>query len=320
MNDSPIESIRRELVRIALEKIQGMPMKNAVSNLENAEDITSEGDLEVEELLNNPYMNRSEVPLAMDIFKPVIPEKEELPVIVLIHGGGLVMGDRTISRRMGKYLARKGYLVFTVEYRLAPRASIAEQLDDVCAGMDLIGKKLVDFNVDFTRVFLMAESAGAFLATYVAAMKGSKKLQEAIGYKPTRMRFKALGLISGMFYTNKNDPIGRFLKDQFYGDKRKDKEFCKLMDPENEEIINNLPPAFLVTSRGDFLNRYSLDYHKAIKKAGRISHLVYYGEEELVHAFVTMNPELEQSRDATERMLKWFEEQADAARNRNSNR
>ncbi len=32
-----------------------------------------------EEILNNAYMNRSEIPLAMDVFKPAAPEEKELP-------------------------------------------------------------------------------------------------------------------------------------------------------------------------------------------------------------------------------------------------
>ena len=85
--------------------------------------------------------------------------------------------------------------------------------------MDYVGKNLVEFNVDYTRVFLAAESAGAYLALYVTAMKQSEKLQQAIGYKPSRMKFKAIGLISGMMYTNERDPIGTILAEQFYGDK-----------------------------------------------------------------------------------------------------
>ena len=258
-------------------------------------------------------MNRSEVPLAMDIFKPKVPEGQELPVIVIIHGGGLVTGDRKISRRFGKVLAGRGYLVFSVEYRLAPRANAAEQLDDICAGMDLVGRKIVDFDVDVTRMFLAAESAGAYLAMYVAAMKRSEKLQKAIGYEPTRMVFRAVGLISGMLYTNKPDPIGWLMADQFYGDKRTDPEFLQYMDPENPEILNNLPPAFLITSRGDFLNNYTLMFHEALKNAGRTSHLIYYGEQELTHAFPVMKPYLPQSRDAIDRMLAWFEQQAEEA-------
>ena len=299
--------IRRELVRIALERGQGESMKYNMEASDSAEEPKMQ--YEVEEMLNNPYMNRSEVPLAMDIFKPKAPEGQELPVIVIIHGGGLVVGDRKSSRRFGRTLAGRGYLVFSVEYRLAPRANAAEQLDDVCAGLDLVGRRIVDFDVDIGRRFLIAESAGAFLAIYVAAMKRSEQLQKAIGYAPSRLTFRAIGLFSGMFYTNKPDPIGWVMSDQFFGDKRMEPEFLQYMDPEHPEIIDNLPPAFLVTSRGDFLNNYTLMFHNALKKANRTSHLVYYGEQELTHAFPTIKPWLPQSQDAIDRMLRWFEEQ-----------
>ena len=206
--------IRKEVIRALLEKVQGDRLRRTIDENKFP---TDDGELryEVEEMLNRPYMNRQEVPLAMDIFKPRTEPGTELPVIVTIHGGGLVMGDRKMHRGFSRILAGQGYLVFSIEYRLAPRASVAEQLDDVCAGMDLVGRTLVDFDVDITRIFLTAESAGALLATYVSAMKDSEVLQKAIGYEPSIVRFKALGLISGMYYTQKRDPIGLFLRSSF---------------------------------------------------------------------------------------------------------
>ncbi len=310
--DNICSAVRREMFRIILERIQGEAMRQAIDEKEPEKDTNM--TFEVEELLNQPYMNREEVPLAMDIFKPKVKEGTELPVIVTIHGGGLVMGDRKLSRRFSRKMAGRGYLTFSVEYRLAPRANCAQQLDDVCAGMDLIGRELVNYDVDFSRVFLIAESAGAYLATYVTAMRGSQKLQNAIGYKPSKMVFKAVGLVSGMFYTQKKDPIGILLSEQFYGDKRDNKEFLKYMDPENPEIIDNLPPAILITSRGDFLNNYTLMFHDALKKAGKRTKLLYYGDKSLGHAFISMQPSLKKSEDAIDRMLDWFEAEADFAR------
>ncbi len=306
-------NVRRIGVRVALEVLQGVGARNPTNP--SAKD---EVPPNVEESLNFPYINRAGVPLAMDIFKPVGSEYDgkELPVIVSIHGGGLVTGDRKISLKLGREMASRGYLVFAIEYRLAPRATICEQLDDVCAGMDYVGKKIVEYDVDPTRIFLTADSGGAFLAIYTAAMKRSKKLQDAIGYKPSRMTFKALGLSGGMFYTNGDDLLGMLLAEQFYGDKFDDKKFLQYMNPEHPEIINNLPPTFLVTARGDFLNNYTLMFHKALKNAGKTTKLLYYGESDLFHTFNFSRPYLPQSKDANDKMVKFFEEQAALAKAR----
>jgi len=304
--------VKREVVRTVLERAQtidveklGAPREEDIVHYEN-----------IEEILNIPYMNRDEVPLGMDIFKPTAAEGTELPVIVTIHGGGLALGDRKVSRPFGRLLASKGYLVFSIEYRLAPRANVCMELDDVCAGLDLVGQRLVDYDVDFNRIFIAAESAGAYLAAYVTAMKGSKKLQEAIGYEPSRVSFKAIGLMSGMLYTNKKDPTGWLLSEQIYGDKRADDKFLEYMNPEHPEIIKNLPPAFFVTSKGDVLNNYSILMNEALKKAGKPCHLLYYGSDDLLHAFTAMQTEHPKSIESIGKMLAWFEEQAKISANR----
>ena len=210
----------------------------------------------------------------------------------------------------GRLLAHRGYLVFSVEYRLAPRANVCQQLDDVCAGLDCVGRKLVDFDVDFNRIFMAAESAGAYLALYVTAMKDSVALQQAIGHEPSRMRFKALFLNSGMFYTNRNDPCGWMLSEQIYGEKKADEIFLQYMDPENPEILYNLPPIMLTTCRGDFLNNYSIMLHDALRKAGKTCKLIYYPDDELMHAFLTSQTYHPSTLESIDKMLEWFEEHA----------
>lgn len=299
------KTIKRELFRAVMERVQSMDTMKMMSAFGASDPVMYD---DVEETLNIAYVNREETALAMDIFEPKVPKGTELPVIVIIHGGGLFMGDRGLERPYSRLLAHKGYLVFSLEYRLAPRATIGQQLDDVCAGMDLVGQKLVDYDVDFSRMFLMADSAGAYLACYVTAMHESEKLQNIIGYKPSRMVYAAVGFMSGMFYTNK------MLADQIFGDKRDDEKFLKYMNPEHPEIVGNLPPAFLLTSCGDSFNNYSLKFNKALKKAGRVSKLLYFGDEDLQHVFTITNPEHPRSIEATDKMLAWFEEQADIRR------
>ena len=293
-----------EKVIISATKIK---MRNAFHTGEAAE-ISSEG---IKEYLNVPYVNHSGKELLMDIFEPIVEDGTELPVIVNIHGGGLIGGSKNLSVGFCRQLAKRGYLVFSLEYRLIPEVRVYEQFDDVCAGMDCIGRKLVDFNVDFTRIYMVAESAGAYLATYVAAMKHSEALQNAIGYKPTKMVFKAMGLISGMFYTTRNDMLGRFLSDSIYGKDARSKEMIKYTNPEHPEIIYNIPPCYLITSKADMLERYTLDFAGELGNKGVEHHLRHMGSDpKLLHAFPVLNPGLPESERVIDEIVDWFKKHA----------
>ena len=273
-------------------------------DLNNVVEISSEG---LKEFRDISYKNRSEKELKMDIFQPVVDKPTDLPVIINIHGGGLIDGNKNLSVGFCRQLAKRGYLVFSLEYRLIPAVRAYEQFDDVCAGMDCIGSKLVDFDVDFTRIYLVAESAGAYLATYVAAMKKSKALQEAIGYEPTRMMFNAMGLISGMFYTTRKDSLGRFLSRSIYGKDQRSLEMAKYTNPEHPEIIYNIPPCFLVTSKADMLERYTLDFAGELGNKGVEHFLRHMGSDsKLIHAFPVLRPDLPESERVINEIIDWF--------------
>lgn len=277
---------------------------NKALNLNEMKEISSEGLTEYRDII---YKNRSGRALLMDIFEPIVAEGTDLPVIINIHGGGLIDGNKNLSAGFCRQLAKRGYLVFSLEYRLIPDVRVYEQFDDVCAGMDCVGRKLVDFDVDFTRIYLVAESAGAYLTTYVAAMKKSKALQEAIGYEPTRMIFNAMGLISGMFYTTRKDSLGMFLSRSFYGNDVRSLAMAEYTNPEHPEIIYNIPPCYLVTSKADMLERYTLDFAGELGNKGVEHFLRHMGSDpKLIHAFPVLRPDLPESERVIDEIIDWF--------------
>ena len=275
-------------------------------NMGEVKEVSSEGLREYRDI---SYNNRSGKELLMDIFEPIVEKGTELPVIVNIHGGGLIGGSKNISAGFCRQLAKRGYLVFSLEYRLVPAVRVYEQFDDVCAGMDCIGRKLVEFDVDFTRIYAVAESAGAYLATYVAAMKKSEALQKAIGYKPTNMVFRAMGLISGMFYTTRKDMLGRFLSRSIYGKDARSNAMAEYTNPEHPEIIYRIPPCYLITSKADMLERYTLDFAGELGNKGVEHYLRHMGSDpKLLHAFPVLNPSLPESERVIDEIVGWFEE------------
>lgn len=276
-------------------------------DLKNAPAIPPDGVIEHR---NISYRNRVGKELFMDIFEPANADPDaELPMIVNIHGGGLIMGSKNVSEGFCRLLAKRGFLVFSLEYRLVPAVKVYEQLDDVCAGMDCVGAKLIDFNVDFRRIYMVAESAGAYLATYACAMKNSEVLQKAIGYEPSRMRFHALGLISGMFYTTRRDKVGLALSRSFYGKDQRSRAVAQYTNPEHPEIIYNIPPCYLVTSKADMLERYTLDFAGELGNKGVEHFLRHMGsDKKLIHAYPVLRPDYPESERVIDEIVRWFDQ------------
>lgn len=87
------------------------------------------------------------------------------PVVVWIHGGALIMGHRGgIDRRVRKSVLDAGYVLVSIDYRLAPETKLPDiigDLEDAFAWIHNEGPRL--FHADTTRVAVMGGSAGGYL-------------------------------------------------------------------------------------------------------------------------------------------------------------
>ena len=59
----------------------------------------------------------------LDVYRPDDTSRK-YPVIVNVHGGGLVMGNQEFNTYFCAQLAKLGFIVFSVEYRLIPQTKI----------------------------------------------------------------------------------------------------------------------------------------------------------------------------------------------------
>ena len=251
----------------------------------------------------------------METFKPVHSGAGKLPAIINIHGGGFVREDRRYRRQYLTAMASRGFLAFGFDYILSDDTSIRREIKNICSVLEVVCKRMKDFHTDPERIFMTGDSAGAYLALYIAALQKSEKLCSVIGCRPPELDITALGLHSGMFYIDRYDPCGWILSTHVCAMSKKDIEFRrKYIVPECDEVIKNLPPVFLSTSRGDIINDYTLTYHQALRKAGKRSHLVYKGSDDLIHAYASILPYCSESIDVLDSMTLWFEEQVQDAK------
>ena len=255
-----------------------------------------------------PYMDDGMETHRMDIYRPEGSENKILPVIINIHGGGLIIGNKEFNRFFCAKLSALGYLVFSIEYRLIPDCMVFDQFSDVCNAFNYIRAHLDEYNGDTDHIYGVADSGGAYLLTYTAAMNKCHTLAKAAHVKPHNISFRALGLISGMFYTTRFDKIGMFLPAYLYGKNYKKQSFAKYVNPENPELVTSLPPCYLVTSRYDNLRKYTLDFVEALGRYGIVYELSEYMKgRHLTHAFSVFRPDFKESDETISDMHAFFE-------------
>ena len=263
---------------------------------------------EVEEITDIAYIEDGKKEHLLNVYRPKERGQEKLPVIVNVHGGGMVIGTKEFNRYYCAELVKFGYLVFSVEYPLIPDCMIYDQFEAVSRAMDMIQTLIEPYHGDAEKVYAVADSGGACLLTYVTAMQRCSGLAKAAGVTPSGLPVKALGLISGMFYTTKFDNIGLFLPRYLYGKGERRKAVKPYINPECPEIIKALPPCYLVTSKEDMLEHYTLQFAKALKENGmRFQLKDFRKDKKLTHAFSVFDPYLKESRETMNQMVHFFE-------------
>ena len=87
------------------------------------------------------------------------------PVMVWIHGGALINGHRAgISSRVKEMMLAAGYVIVSIDYRLAPETKLKEIIEDLEDAFEWVredGPKL--FNADTSKIAVMGGSAGGCL-------------------------------------------------------------------------------------------------------------------------------------------------------------
>lgn len=102
----------------------------------------------------------------LDIYAPPGPGPH--PVALYLHGGGFSILSKDTHWLMASALARRGFLVVNINYRLAPKAPFPAALQDAALALRWTWEHIGEYGGDRAQLCLAGESAGANLATCLA--------------------------------------------------------------------------------------------------------------------------------------------------------
>jgi len=120
----------------------------------------------------------------LDVYQPEGPSAGILPLVLLVHGGGFIAGDKSSIAEYATRLASEGYVVASVGYTLAPQSLYPTPIRQVNAALREFITQSGRFGGDPNRVFIGGDSAGAQIASQVAAVQSNPDLAAAMNLTP----------------------------------------------------------------------------------------------------------------------------------------
>ena len=228
----------------------------------------------------------------LDIYYPAGAEGP-LPTIISVHGGGFVYGDKERYQFYCMSLAQRGFAVVNFTYRLAPEWRFPAQLEDTNLVMRYISgtdrdetapeninendtvRSKIPRIIDLGNLFMVGDSAGAQLAAQYCAALSNPAYARLLELELPQLSVRACALNCGLYmFDPKKD---RMMARCYFGGSA-----GKYTDKMNlfGNVTKDFPPAFIMTSTGDFLQARAEPFAVLLTRLGVENELHVYGDDE----------------------------------------
>jgi acetyl esterase/lipase len=148
----------------------------------------SRGDREVEGHFNLRYAEGAGARHLLDVYTSRTP-RTKAPVLLQIHGGGWFTGDkRQQALPLILHAVRCGFVCVSANYRLSPKATFPEHLEDVKLALSWVRTHIAEYGGDPNWVAITGGSAGGHLCALAALSPNDPEYQKGFEHVDTSVR------------------------------------------------------------------------------------------------------------------------------------
>lgn len=196
---------------------------------------------------------------ALDVYRPRSAAGQTLPVIVSVHGGGWVYGDKERYQFYCMSLAQRGFAVVNFTYRLAPEFQYPAPLEDTNLVFGWILRHADQYGLDTNRLFAVGDSAGGNILGLYAAFCTNPAYAARFSFQPyPSVKLRAVGLFCGDYEIDpaqNPDALSTQIMQVYLPERGSPRELEEMS--VFHWITPDYPPVFLTTAVDDFLKDHA---------------------------------------------------------------
>jgi acetyl esterase/lipase len=210
----------------------------------------------------------------LDLYIPRTAVVHPLPVAMYVHGGGMSSGDKSdLNPVFLDVLARAGYAVASIDYRLAPASRFPAQIEDVKCAIRYLRAQSTAFGLDPSEVVAFGTSVGGQLVA-LAALTGANSMWDSGPYMTEPSGLVAVADMFGP--ANLTEQASGFTSSGIETVFGRDNRRNLVHASPTHYVASNAPPILLIQGTADtkVLDSQARELYRDLKASGDPSELI----------------------------------------------
>lgn len=196
-------------------------------------------------ILNDISYNPSEDAHPRQMLDLYLPTTDSFPMVLYVHGGAWVGGDKNLYANIGRTLAEAGYGVAIINYRLSPEYTHPAHTQDGAMAVAWLKNHIGEYGGNPDIVFLTGHSAGGHM---ISLLTLDSQYLSAVDVDPAII--KGVISYSGLYWID--DWIMGWAKNAFSDDEAGRRAVSPIHLVEHASEAGDLPPFLMIASENDY--------------------------------------------------------------------
>ena len=273
-----------EYKNMSITTVESFCASNTIDDTKRSEGLTTPEDIQRND---NILYGVDDKINYLDVYRPK-NYTGKLPIIVSIHGGGWVYGNKDIMQFYCMSLAQKGFAVINFSYRLAPKYKHPAPFIDTNTVFKWILENAENYDFDTNNIFALGDSVGAnILCLYCCACEDKNFADKLSIQIPENLKINAVALNCGLYRMVRGevDVLIDSFAAEYFPNKGTLEDYAEIT--VSNHLPSSFPASFVMTGEGDFLADQAKTFYDVLKSLNLEAEYHFYGdkEHELKHVF-----------------------------------